>query len=103
MEILALLIPGLLTGFAALIAALAALFRKDPRVDKHMEVQTEAVDVIEKMIDGQSAINQMLLARIQQQDGIIDELQRERTNHFKKERVEQEIESLRKKERGHDR
>jgi crotonobetainyl-CoA:carnitine CoA-transferase CaiB-like acyl-CoA transferase len=68
MEILALLIPGLLTGLAALIAALAALFKKDERSQKNTEVQSEAVDVIEKIVDGQTHINQMLLDRIKKQD-----------------------------------
>jgi biopolymer transport protein ExbB/TolQ len=102
MDALILLIPGLLTGFAALIAALAALFKRSDTTTKNTELHNDAVDVIEKMVDGQSAVNQMLLARIQRQDDIIDELQKERTNHFKKQRVQEEIESLRKKERGHD-
>jgi biopolymer transport protein ExbB/TolQ len=102
MDALILLIPGLLTGFAALIAALAALFKRSDTTTKNTELHNDAVDVIEKMVDGQSAVNQMLLARIQRQDDIIDELQKERTNHFKKQRVQEEIESLRKKERCHD-
>jgi hypothetical protein len=71
MEILLALIPGLLTGFAALIAALAALFKNSERSVKNTEAQHEAVDVIEKMVDGQNHINKMLLDRIKQQDARI--------------------------------
>lgn len=77
MEIFALLIPGLLTGLAALIAALAALFKKDERVEKNTEVQSAATDVIEKLVDGQNTINRMLLERIKEQDDEIALMRKE--------------------------
>jgi hypothetical protein len=79
---LAAILPGVLTGFAALIAALAAILKRSNNANdtandasenshKTTEVTNDAVDVIEKIVDGQSQINRLLMGRLQEQDQLI--------------------------------
>lgn len=75
MDALIILIPGLIAGFAALVTAFHTLFKKEASRNKeNTEVSNEAVEVIEKIVDGQTTINQMMLERIKHQDHTIDSL-----------------------------